>query len=151
MGIEREEEFMFSLNKTEIIKYLVTNGNYTIDAILKRMIETENAKDLVNEFETLIMMSYGERSLDGRQFIKSQEVKDAFRYSAAYDALFMELISDAKKAAEFFNVIIPADLADEVNKIMNERPEEIPEDIRDLVVNPKPDNNVAKITQMPNN
>lgn len=130
-GVEREEVFYFHLSKADVIKWITTNGNYTLDTVLEKMIRTENAKDLVNEFDTLIMMAYGEKSLDGKRFIKSQEVKDAFRESEAYSVLFMELISDAKKAAEFFNKIIPSDLAAEVSKIMNENPEKIPEVLRD--------------------
>lgn len=130
-GVDREEVFYFHLSKADVIKWITTNGNYTLDTVLEKMIRTENAKDLVSEFETLIMMAYGEKSLDGKRFIKSQEVKDAFRESEAYSVLFMDLISDAKKAAEFFNKIIPSDLAAEVSKLMNENPEKIPEVLRD--------------------
>ncbi len=145
---EREEEFYFNLSKSEIIKWLTTEGGYTIDAVLQKMIETENVKDLVGTFESLIMMSYGERSLDGKSFIKSEEVKEKFRYSAAYDALFMELVGDAKKAAEFFNGICPPDLAQEVDKIMKENPESLPENLRNIVPTQiASDEN--KVTQMP--
>lgn len=150
MDVEREEEFMFNLNKGEIIKWLTTNGNYTIDSILKKMIDSENVKDLINEFETLIMMSYGERSLDGRQFVKSQEVKDRFRYSAAYDALFMELVGDAQKAAAFFNAIVPADLAEEVNKMMQEHPEQIPDTLKEYMIDTDTKED-PKVVSMPGN
>lgn len=132
-GVEREDDFYFNLNKAEIVKWLTTNGNYTLDAVLEKMIKTENARDLVNEFDTLIMMAYGEKSLDGKRFIKSQEVKDAFRESEAYSALFMELISDASKASEFFNKIIPSDLAEEVTKIMAENKDGLPDALKDYV------------------
>ena len=130
-GQEREEDFYFNLSKSELIKWLTTNGNYTIDAVLEKMIQTENAKDMVNEFEFLIMESYGTKSLDGKTFVKSKEVKDQFRYSPAYDVLFMELISDAKAAADFFNKVIPSDMADEVSKIMKENPDQIPDIVKD--------------------
>lgn len=139
-GQEREEEFLFNLNKSELIKWLTTNGGYTIEAILQKMIETENVRDMINEFETLILTSYGEKSLDGKRFVKTKEIQDNFRYSPAYDELFMELVSDASKAAEFFNKIIPSDLAAEVDKIMKENPDQIPDvlkkaDIAQIPVN----------------
>ena len=137
-GQEREEEFLFNLNKSELIKWLTTNGGYTIEAILQKMIETENVRDMINEFETIIMMSYGEKSLDGKKFIKSIEVQDQFRYSPAYDELFMELVGDAKKAAEFFNKIIPSDLAEEVNKMMKENPDQIPELVKKAEISQLP-------------
>lgn len=139
-GQEREEEFLFNLNKSELIKWLTTNGGYTIEAILQKMIDTENVRDMINEFETLILTSYGEKSLDGKRFVKTKEIQDNFRYSPAYDELFMELVGDASKAAEFFNKIIPSDLAAEVDKIMKENPDQIPDvlkkaDIAQIPVN----------------
>lgn len=130
-GVEREEEYMFNLNKSEILKWLTTTGGYTIEQVLKKMVETENVRDMVNEFEMLIMMSYGEKSLDGKSFIKTDEVKNRFRYSLAYDALFMELVGDAQKASDFFNKVIPADLAEEVDKMMRENPDQIPDLLKD--------------------
>lgn len=150
-GVERTDECYFHLNKAEIIKWLSTNGNYTLDAVLEKMIKQENAKDLVNEFETLIMMAYGVKSLDGKRFIKSQEVKDAFKESEAYSVLFMELISDAKNAADFFNKIIPSDLADDINKIMKEHPEGIPDVVKDYIGNaaaPAAEGNVIAMMPM---
>lgn len=138
-GQEREEEFYFNLSKTELIKWLTTNGNYTIDAVLKKMIETENARDMVNEFEFLIMEAYGVKSLDGKTFVKSKEVKDQFRYSPAYDELFMELISDSKKASDFFNKVIPSDLAEEVNNIIKDHPEQVPDIVK---------NNMAEVVDI---
>lgn len=139
-GQEREEEFLFNLNKSELIKWLTTNGGYTIEAILQKMIETENVRDMINEFETLILTSYGEKSLDGKRFVKTKEIQDNFRYSPAYDELFMELVGDASKASEFFNKIIPSDLAAEVDKIMKENPDQVPDvlkkaDIAQIPVN----------------
>ena len=142
-GVEREEEFWFHLSKAEIMKWLTTNGAYTIDAVLKKMIETENVKDMVGEFEFLIQTAYGEKSMDGKRFIKSPEVKANFIESEAYSVLFMELVGDAKKAADFFNGIIPSDLAAEVDKIMKENPEAL---TTGEIAN-KPNDN--KVTPMP--
>lgn len=122
-GTEREEEFYFNLNKAEVMKWLTTNGAYTIDAVLKKLVETENVKDMVGEFEFLIQTAYGERSLDGKTFDKSPEILRKFVNSEAYSELFMELVGDANKAAEFFNGVLPADLANEVDKVIKENPE----------------------------
>lgn len=145
-GVEREEEFYFNLNKAELTKWLSRQGAYTIDAVLKKMIETENVRDMVDEFEFLILESYGEKSLDGKTFIKNEELKNRFKNSEAYSNLFMELVGDAQKAAEFFNKIMPADLASEVAKIMNENPEGIPDSIKDYI--PKQQ---AEVVNIPTN
>ena len=142
-GVEREEEFYFNLSKAEIMKWLTTNGAYTIDTVINKMIETENVRDMVGEFEFLIQTAYGEKSMDGKRFIKSPEVKANFIESEAYSVLFMELVGDAKKASDFFNAIIPADLAAEVDKIMKENPEAL---TTGEIAN-KPNDN--KVTPMP--
>lgn len=145
-GVEREEDFYFHLNKAELTKWLTTQGAYTIDAVLQKMIDTENVRDMVNEFEFLILESYGEKSLDGKTFIKNEEIKNRFKNSEAYANLFMELVGDAQKAAEFFNKIIPADLASEVSRIVNENPEGLPDAVKDYI--PKQQ---AGVVNMPTN
>jgi hypothetical protein len=42
--------------------------------------------------------------------MKTQDVRQNFEYSAAFDALIMELATDENSAAEFITGIIPSDL-----------------------------------------
>lgn len=134
-GSEITEDFYFHLNTAEIMKWLTTSGNYTLDKLLERLIEERNGKKIMNIFEDLISMSYGKPSLDGRKFIKNDELREDFLQTEAYSQLFMELVTDAKKAADFINAIIPKDLSDEVSKIMKDNPEGIPAELRDYTSN----------------
>lgn len=134
-GSEITEDFYFHLNTAEIMKWLTTSGNYTLDKLLERLIEERNGKKIMNIFEDLISMSYGKPSLDGRKFVKNDELREDFLQTEAYSQLFMELVTDAKKAADFINAIIPKDLSDEVSKIMEENPEGIPDELRDYASN----------------
>lgn len=147
--VERTEDFYFNLSKAEVVKWITTNGNYTLDRVIGKLIESENVRDLVGEFEYLIKESYGVVSLDGKRFIKSQEVKDAFLESEAYSVLFMELVSDAKKAADFFNSILPADLANEIKKTMSENPGALPENLQQYVDKMREDENKGAVVEMP--
>ena len=52
-------------------------------------------------------LGYGEKSPDGKRFIKNQELRDAFAQTEAYSDLFMELATDAEAAARFINGIVP--------------------------------------------
>ena len=52
-------------------------------------------------------MAAGEKSLDGRRFIKNDDIREAFSQTEAYSQLFMELATDAKAASEFVNGVIP--------------------------------------------
>lgn len=130
---EREEDHYFYLNKAEVIKWLTTSGEYTIDKVLVRLGQERNVQKVMEIFEDLIHRSYGRKSLDGRKFEKSEEIWNEFYQTEAYSELFTELIGDAKKAAEFVNGIIPKDLANEIEKIIKDHPEGIPAELKDYV------------------
>lgn len=122
-GNNRTEDHYFNLNKAEVIKWLTTDGDYTLDKKLEKLFKEGNGKEIIKTFEELILLSYGKKSLDGRRFEKSEELKKEFVETEAYSILFTELVTDAKKAADFVNSIIPKDMADEVDKIMKDNPE----------------------------
>lgn len=130
-GVEREEEHFFNLNKAEVIKWLTTSGDYTLDKVLDRLSKERNGKKIMEIFEAMIKMSYGKPSLDGRKFEKTDEIWNEFYQTDAYSELFTELVTDAAKAADFVNRIIPKDLAEEVEKIIEENPDGLPEELRD--------------------
>lgn len=132
-GNSRTEDFFFNLNKAETYKWLTTSGDYTLDKVLERLSAERNGKKIMEIFEELIHLSYGRKSLDGRKFEKSEEIWNDFYQTEAYSVLFTELVTDAKKAADFVNKIIPKDLAGEVEKIIAENPEGIPDELKDYV------------------
>lgn len=131
-GNTRTEDFYFNLNKAEIIDWLTVSGGYTLDKLMEKLIKTENVKEVMEIFKDLIYRAYGEKSLDGRRFVKSKEIKDNFVETEAYSVLYMELIGDPKAAADFFNGIMPKDMAEDVQKIMA-NPDELPSDIRKYI------------------
>lgn len=132
LGQQRTEDFYFNLTKTEILEWLSTNSEYTLDMVIENMSKKMNVKGLLDATRELIYKAYGEVSLDGRRFIKNEEVKNNFMETNAFSDLFMELATDAKAAADFFNAIIPKDLAEGVDKIIKEHPGATPEEIRQI-------------------
>lgn len=129
--VVRKEDHYFHLNKAEVIKWLTTSGDYTLDKVLERLSTERNGKKIMDIFEDLIHRSYGRKSLDGRKFEKTEEIWNDFYQTEGYSVLFTELVTDAKKAADFVNRIIPKDLADEVAKIIKENPDGIPDAMKD--------------------
>lgn len=110
-GIDREEDFYFNLNESEVTKMeLRVPGGLT--AMMQRIVQKLDAEQIIDTFEELIRRSYGEKSPDGREFRKSPELVERFMQTEAYNKLFMELCTDSKAAAEFFNNIIPQKLDD---------------------------------------
>lgn len=130
---KRKEDHYFHLNKSEVIKWLTTSGDYTLDKVLERLATERNGKKIMDVFEDLIHRSYGRKSLDGRRFEKTEEIWNDFYQTEAYSVLFTELVTDAAKAAEFVNKIIPKDLADEIEKIIKQNPDGISDELKDYV------------------
>lgn len=129
-GNKRVEDHYFNLNKAEVIKWLTTTGDYTLDQVLERLSKERNGEKIMEIFEGLIHMSYGRKSLDGRKFEKSEEIWEDFYRTEAYSNLFIELVTDPNKAADFVNKIIPESLSKDVEKTIKEHPELIPEAVR---------------------
>ena len=119
-GEEVEQEFMFNLNETELTNMnLMENGG--LPRLIEKIINTRDQKRLIEYFKKIIWDSYGEISDDGMRFEKSYEKSLAFSQTDAYNRLYMELISDAKKAAEFINGIVPPEVAKAAEENQNIR------------------------------
>lgn len=108
-GTERTEDFYFNLNKAELMEM-----EMGIDGGLAEMIQTivaaKDAPAIIKVFKDLVLKAYGEKSPDGKRMVKNDEIRNAFAQTEAYSELFMELATDDKKAAEFINGIMPADI-----------------------------------------
>ena len=119
-GNTRTEDFYFDLNKAELVELeLSTKGGLTV--MMDRIIAAQDNATLFKIFKDLVSKSYGVLSDDGRKFVKNQEVLDDFMQTEAYSIICSELATNAEAAAEFFNNVIPQNLAkelaeEEVNK-----------------------------------
>lgn len=104
--VERKEDFYFNLSKAELAEMeLSTTGG--LSALIKKVVETTDTPALIKLFKDLILRSYGEKSADGKRFIKSQELSEGFSQTEAYSVLFMELAVNSDAAAAFVNGIVP--------------------------------------------
>lgn len=112
---ERTESFYFNLSKAELAE-MQLSANGGLETYINNIIEAKDGASMVQIFKDLILKAYGEKSPDGKRFVKSQEVSDSFAQTEAYSQLFMELITDDKAAAEFINGIMPKDLQEEMKK-----------------------------------
>lgn len=108
-GTERTEDFYFNFSKAELLEMeLGTAGGLTKS--IENIIAAKDTASIINIMKRLVLDAYGEKSLDGRRFIKNQELKDAFAQTEAYSQLFMELSLNSEAASVFVNGIIPEDL-----------------------------------------
>lgn len=108
-GNERVEDFYFNLTKAEATEMeLSVEGGLTKK--LEDIVNSQNNKEIIALFKEIILKAYGEKSQDGKRFIKSKELSEAFSQTEAFSELFMELALDGKASADFVNGILPANI-----------------------------------------
>lgn len=113
-GDTKTKNFYFNLTKTELAKMnLSAEGG--MKEVIKKMINEDDNKKIVELFEQIVLGAYGEKSADGESFLKSEEIRQRFQCHPAYDALFMELLEGGEKSiAEFINAVVPTDISSKI-------------------------------------
>lgn len=114
-GQKQTETFYFNLTKREMVEMEVEHKE-GIGAWFQKVLAAKDRKAIVQQFQELILLTYGEKSDDGKRFIKNDELRTEFSQSCAYEVLFEELASDDKKAASFFLGVLPNEIAAEAKK-----------------------------------
>ena len=114
-GMERTEDFWFNLSKTELTK-LDAELPGGVLGVLRKIIDKKDRKALVDFIETLILRSYGEKTLDGKRFVNTPEMAEEFMQTPAYDELFMSILSDTDSQTSFINGVIPQSMAKEIEQ-----------------------------------
>lgn len=113
-GVDITEDFYFNLTKAELTeKELVYLGGFANH--LQKIVADNDKPAIITAFKELILSSVGTKTADGKGFIK-KGVADEFEATEAFSHLFMELVTDAVKSAEFFNGVMPKDLAEKLKE-----------------------------------
>ena len=106
-GNEREEDFYFNLTKAELYE-LQTSVSGGLENTIRAMVAARDIPTMAKLFKEIVMKSYGEKSEDGKRFIKENGKRaEAFVETEAYNQLYVSLIEDENEMAEFINGIIP--------------------------------------------
>lgn len=114
-GNNRKKELLFNLTKAELreLNYSVNGG---IDKYYQDIVDSKNSKELYSAFSNIVKLAYGEKSLDGENFDKSEEIYARFKSSMAYDVFMDYLLETEDGAIKFVNGVIPAKLREELKK-----------------------------------
>lgn len=113
--VVRKEDFYFNLTQAEVVE-METEQTGGLAEMITRAVNAKDMPTVIRIFKDLVLRAYGEKSLDGRQFVKNDRVREAFAQTEAYSILFMELATDAEAAAAFVKGILPANMAEAINK-----------------------------------
>ena len=108
-GEERKEDFYFNMTRAEITELELSIDGGLSDMI-KRVTEAKDVPSIIKIFKDLVLKAYGQKSPDGKRFIKSKQLSEEFSQTEAYSDLFMELATNATAAAAFVNGIMPQDI-----------------------------------------
>lgn len=120
-GNSRTEDLYFNMTRNELLSFSFGMPDIGIDANTdpnkidvkeagKKLVEKMGSSGIVDFIKDLVFKAYGVKSEDGRRFIKSEALSTEFTQTLAYDEFIMELFEDDKKASEFINAVIPAEM-----------------------------------------
>lgn len=130
-GVEREETFLFNLSKAELMEMELGTAGGLADMI-KNIVAAQDTPSIVKIFKKLVLQAYGEKSPDGKRFLKVDEkgnpLSVGFSQTEAYSNLFMELATDADAAANFVRGIVPGDI-----DISDVDPNEMPAGVAEML------------------
>lgn len=118
-GEKQVETLYFHLSKTEVIdhmdlqdRFVALSSSLTED----RELREDEVREILDIVKTMMRLSYGQRSADGRHFRKSEEIWDDFKSTAAYDAYLFSLFENPEKAVGFLLGVLPQDVVEEAKK-----------------------------------
>lgn len=128
-GNQVTEELWFNLTQTELISMSMDMPedisesignveNMDQEAASAKIVEKLGSKGVFEFIKDLLIKSYGVRTPDGKGFKKNKEITENFACSLAFDAIFMELISDDQAAAKFVNGVIPTSVMNKMTERM---------------------------------
>lgn len=149
-GVEREEKFLFNLSKAELMEMEMGTQGGLAESI-RHIIETHDGALIMKTFKELILKAYGEKSPDGKRFVKVSDsgvpLSIAFSQTEAYSELFMELATDSMAAVKFVEGIIPKDI--DISNV------ELPDDLKtpemEAALNQIKQDKVVPLPTNPNN
>lgn len=127
-GNVRTETYHFNLSPAECIT-LDVGVRGGVQKLLERIVEETDGERMMEMFRKVVLGAVGKKSLDGRKFIKSQEISDDFEQTNAYSVLMLQMLNSAEMAGKFFNGILPSQKEletftkiQEANKAMADNP-----------------------------
>jgi len=110
-GVERTEDFYFHITEAELADMEIDSEG-GLEVKLQKIIDSKDIKKIKKYFQDIVFKAYGEKSEDGKRFIKNEELSKNFSYTQAYSDLWMELLTDEGAAAEFITGIMPRSIAE---------------------------------------
>ena len=105
-GNERTENMYFNLTATELGRYQLSKDGGLAE-YWQKIIDANDGALIMDAFRDIVLAAYGEKSDDGRYFMKTDEIRTRVECSAAFDAYMLELADREDLMMEFANSVVP--------------------------------------------
>lgn len=129
------EDLYFHLN----IKELQAMEEWPVP-LTKRIADLTNTQDGKKAFELMrdiIEVAYGERSEDGKRFVKNEEVLKNFTQGLAYDEVIIKFIDGSMDLAKFIEGLLPKKVFELAKKNAKDSHDEVKKYLVENDVNPE--------------
>lgn len=114
-----QETLYFNLTKSELADNIYLRDELEemqkVFAEDKKELATSEITQLIDLVKTIMRLSYGVRSADGKRFVKTDELWTEFTQTAAYDEFLYSLFEDPNKAVTFMTGILPKGVRETVD------------------------------------
>jgi hypothetical protein len=125
-GVTVTEDLYFNISEEEVINMHTSGLANMLQELVKPDAPVQGKLDMMKK---IIGMAYGER-IDGRHFVKSDERRELFFSSLAYDAFFHGLLEGGiPGVVEFILGMVPKSMASEAASLVQTGKIELPVDI----------------------
>jgi hypothetical protein len=99
-GTERKEDLYFHLSLPEVTR-LEAEINKPLNEHVQDLVANQNMKDLLDFLEKVLLNAYGQKTSDGKSFIKNKGLREEFEYSQAYAEVFEQMLTNPDLARKF--------------------------------------------------
>lgn len=113
--VTRTEDYYFNLSKAELIMLEASRAG-GMRSYYERIVKAQDNVAIMDVFKDLIHRSVGQKSDDGKRFIKSEEIALAFEQTEAYSELIVDILSNEDNALAFINGVMPKSIGDKLPK-----------------------------------
>lgn len=119
---EEQDDFYFNFSKGELVKMQMAAIDQHTESFtdkLEKIGKNLQGAELVAVLDDIILNGYGEKTTDGKGFVKVRNgvrLSESFQSSGAYSELVTELCTNATAMAEFVNGLMPANLREQVRQ-----------------------------------
>lgn len=99
-GNERKEDLYFHLSVPEVTRLEAEIG-MSMEKYIKEVTANQKLDELLGFLEKILLNAYGVKTLDGKSFRKTKEIREEFEYSQAYAEVFEQMVTDPEVAKRF--------------------------------------------------